>query len=181
MKAENHWLRPRPASAFLCAALVLAGLPRMPQGTQIDAGPPLMRGLPGVALIADDVPTGVGALGLDQAWLTKFVRASLRRDSISVLDRSVALASSRQPLLIVRLQAVPLTMRKAFAWHLSLSLKQRVRTAGPDSATTVATTWEAAATMGITSNDLLMESVGASLQDQVSEFLRAWAQREREP
>ncbi len=174
-------LRPLlPRAAVACAAFVLLPLPRLPEVSQTYSGPPLLRGLRGVAVLAEQVHSEIRPFGLDEAWLERRVSAALQRDSVPTLTRWEALRDERQPLLVVRLETVPVPAAGAFAWHLSLSMQQRVRPVAGDTTTTLATTWEAESTLGATSGKLLRASVGRSLDDRTRQFVDVWRQRQDE-
>ena len=99
-----------------------------------------------------------------------------------LLERGAALTTERQPLLVVRLQTVRVPDAPIVAWHLSLAMHQRVATLGADSTRTLAQTWAAEASLGVTAARLLRASVAKTLGSQVEEFVRAWkGGREGEP
>ncbi len=171
MKPGSRW------APLGCAVIVLLPVAQLPEVSQTVSGASLLRGLPGVAVVAEQVPSEVRALGLDEAWLERRVKAALERDSIPMLTPADAASRDRQPMLILRLVALRLPERGAFAWCLALGVHQRVRPMSGDSASALATTWEAEQTMGFTSAARLKRSVGASLEVQARQFVRAWKRR----
>jgi hypothetical protein len=165
-----------------CGVILLAGLPALPlpEVTQIDAGRTSLRGLPGVAVIAEQVSSEIRPYGLTEEWLAERVTSALRRDSIPLLTQTDALGRDRQPLLVVRVQTVRYPGRETFAWHLSLALHQKLALPGASGPPVLASTWEANASIGLTSAKMLRSSIGGSLADQVAEFVEAWRKQSLE-
>ena len=181
MTRQPRPIGPRGARAWCAIGLVVL-LPavRLPEVTQTDAGDASLRELPGVAVVAEQVSSDVRHYGLDEAWIEKRVTSALGRDSIPLMTRSAALTNDHQPLLVARLQSVRLPGRETFAWHLSLVVHQKVIAPGRSAAAMLATTWEATASIGITSGSMLKSSVGKTLDDQSAQFVEAWRMRARE-
>lgn len=168
------------ARAWMSIALgVVVLLPaiRLPEVSQISGGDASLDGLPGVAVIAEQVSSEVRTLGITEEWIAGRVTTALRRDSIPLLTRSDAFSSDRQPLLVARLQTVRLPGRTAFAWYLSLAVHQMVVTRSPRSPAVLATTWEASESIGVSSASSLRATVGGTLDSQAAEFARAWRRR----
>lgn len=162
-----------------CGVILLAGLPALPlpEVTHIEAGPASLRGLPGVAVIAEQVSSEIRPYGLTEEWLEQRITSALQRDSIPLLTRSDALGRDRQPLLVARVQTVRYPGRETFAWHLSLALHQKLALPGTSGPPVLASTWEANASIGLTSAKMLRSSIGGSLEDQAAEFVQAWRKR----
>lgn len=142
--------------------------------SQLHGGDAALRGLPGVAVVAESTSGDVRRYGLDEDWLAGRVRAALERAGVPLLERGDALATERSPLLVVRLQTGRVPDAPIVAWHLSLAMHQRVAPLGADSTRTLAQTWAAEASLGVTSARLLRASVAKTLGTQVEEFVRAW-------
>jgi hypothetical protein len=155
------------------------GIPeiRLPEVTQVEGGRASLRGLPAVAVIAEEVSSDVKRYGLDPQWIENRVRSALLRDSVSLLPRDDAESDDRQPLLVARIQTEKFPGRQTFAWHCSLVLHQRVMAGGAGGPSVLASTWEAAAEIGITSGVLLRSSLGKTLDEQAREFARDWEKR----
>src|SRR2546426_2205285 len=143
---------------------------------QLGAGKP--PHLPGLAPIVENLGGGLRVPSVSDDWLEARVTAGLRRAKVPVLTRSDALTDERRPLLLVRLQTVKVPDQRVFAWHLSLAVYQKTAFIGDSAARTLAQTWAAKSTIGITSASGLKASVGESLDDQVAELARAWGARE---
>ena len=159
--------------------VVLSPAIRLPEVTQLDGGDGSLRGLPGVAVVVEQLPFDVRATGLSEDGLERAVAGALRRDSVLVLTRSDAGALPRTPYLVTRLESVRLPLRDAYAWHLSLGLHQNVTVAGADPVPRLAITWEATATIGANNGEDLRRAVERALAEQVGQFVRAWAGRDR--
>ncbi|MBI5710673.1 MAG: hypothetical protein HZC42_10275 [Candidatus Eisenbacteria bacterium] len=153
----------------LCAS-VLA----LPEVSQLHGGDAALRGLPGVAVVAESTSGDVRRYGIDEDWLAGRVRGALERAGVPLLERSDALTTGRSPLLVVRLQTVRVPDAPIIAWHLSLAMHQRVAPLGADSTRTLAQTWAAEASLGVTTARLLRASVAKTLDSQVEEFVQAW-------
>jgi hypothetical protein len=143
----------------------------LPEVTQLDAGNASLRGLTGIAVVAENVSHEVRSFGLKETWFEERIATSLQRAG---LRRLPVLEGDRQPLLVVRLQTVPIPGRLIFAWHLSLIVYQRVATLGAAPDTLPAQTWAASASIGVASAPRLQASVREALDEQVTEFVRAW-------
>ena len=175
------------ARASVSLSPVIAGLLGLslvlpvPEVTQLAAGDSSLRGLSGVAVLAEATSHAVWRFGLKEAWLEQRVTEALRSAALPQLERSDALGTRRQPLLVVRALTTLIPERQACAWHLSLVLRQQV--AGLDGAPTQfgAETWSASHALGVTSTDRLRNSVGKALDVQLAEFVRAWARRADAP
>ena len=180
---RNHpRVRPSmPLSPVIAGLLGLSLVLPVPEVTQVAAGDSSLRGLPGVAVLAEATSHEVWSLGLKQAWLEQRVTEALRSAAVPRLERSDALGTRRQPLLVVRAQTTLIPERQACAWHVSLVLRQQV--AGLDGAPARfgAQTWSASDALGVTSTDRLRSSVGKALDVQLAEFVRAWARRADAP
>jgi hypothetical protein len=151
-------------------AIVILALPWV---TQLDFGSASLRGLPGVAVVAEEVSPDLRPLGITVESLAERVTAALRRDSIPVLERSDALAVRRQPMLVIRLEAVKLPESSVFAWRLSLAVCQRVGLLGSEDSA-LAETWSATSSVGATSGPRLQRAFRGTLDDQVAQFVAAW-------
>jgi hypothetical protein len=137
-----------------------------------------LRHLPGLAPVVVNA-SGLRAPVVSDDWLEARVTAELRRANVPLLARSDALMDERQPLLVVRLQTVKVPDRRAFAWHLSLAVYQKMACVGDSVSRTLAQCWAAKPTLGITSTAGLKASVGESLDEQIAELGRAWETRKR--
>jgi hypothetical protein len=169
-----------PFAPLLAGLLGLLILP-VPEVTQWAAGDASLRGLPGVAAIAEATSHEVWRLGLKQDWLEQRVASALRVAAVPRLERSDAQGLERQPLLIVRTQTTLIPERQACAWHVSLVLFQQVAGLQGAPARFAAETWSASDVLGVTSTDRLRGSVGKAIDAQVAEFARAWARRSDGP
>ena len=166
-----------PLAPLIAGLLGLALVMPLPEVTQFASGDSSLRGLPGVAVLAEATSHDVWRLGLKESWLEQRVAEALRRAAVPRLERSDALGTGRQPLLVVRAQTAMVPGSGACGWHVSLALHQQV--AGLDGAPARfgAQTWSASDALGVTSNDRLRSSVGRALDAQLEEFVRAWARR----
>jgi hypothetical protein len=166
-----------PLSLVIAGFLGLSLVLPVPEVTQLAAGDSSLRGLPGVAVFAEATSQEVWRFGLREAWLEQRVTEALRRAAVPRLERSDALGTRREPMLVVRAQTALILDRQACAWHVSLVLRQQV--AGLDGAPARfgAETWSAADALGVTSTDRVRASVGKALDAQLAEFVRAWARR----
>jgi hypothetical protein len=177
--------RPRARTGVPLAPLIagLLGLLIMPvpEVTQLAAGDASLRGLPGVAVVAEATSHEVWRFGLKQDWLEQRVISGLQAAAVPRLACPDAMRTRRQPLLVVRAQTTLIPVRQACAWHISLVLHQQV--AGLDGAPAQfgAETWSASDVLGVTSTDRLRGSVGKALDEQIAEFVRAWARRTDAP
>jgi hypothetical protein len=153
----------------------------LPEVTQQAEGDSSMRGLPGVTVVAEATSHEVWRFGIKETWLEQRVTEALRSAAVPRLERSDALMTRRQPLLVVRAQTTLIPERRACAWHISLVLRQRV--AGLDGAPAQfgAETWSASDALGVTSTDRVRASVGKALDEQLAEFVRAWTRRADAP
>jgi hypothetical protein len=170
-----------PLSSVIAGLLGLSLVLPVPEVTQLAAGDSSLRGLPGVAVFAEATSHEVWRLGLKEAWLEQRVTEALRSAAVPRLERSDALGTRHQPLLVVRAMTTPIPGRQACAWHLSLVLRQQV--AGLDGAPARfgAETWSASDALGVTSTDRVRASVGKALDAQLAEFVQAWARRTDAP
>jgi hypothetical protein len=170
-----------PLAPVIACLLGLSLVLPLPEVTQVAAGDSSLRGLPGVAVLAEATSHDVWRFGLKESWLEQRVSEALRRAAVPRLERSDALGTKRQPLLVVRAQTVLIPGSAAGAWHVSLTLHQQV--AGLDSAPARfgAQTWSASDALGVTSTDRLRTSVGKALDAQLAEFVRAWTRRADAP
>ena len=170
-----------PLSTVIAGLLGLSLVLPVPEVTQQAEGDSSMRGLPGVAVVAEATSHEVWPFGLKEVWLEQRVREALRSAGVPRLERLDALRIRRQPLLVVRAQTTLIPQRQACAWHVSLVLRQRV--AGLDGAPAQfgAETWSASDALGVTSTDRVRGSVGKALDIQLAEFARAWARRADAP
>jgi hypothetical protein len=160
--------------------VVLVPALQWPEVTQIDEGRASLRGLPGVAVVAEQVSSDIRPYGLGPEWIESRVTAALQREAIPLLPRSDALSSQRQPLLVARIQTLRFPGRQSFAWHCSLALHQNVVVSGTSAPGVLASTWQATATIGICSGKSLRASLGETLDQQAAEFGRDWKRRETE-
>jgi hypothetical protein len=180
---RNH-PRPRtnmPLSPVIAGLLGLSLVLPIPEVTQQAEGDSSMRGLPGVAVVAEATSHEVWPFGLKEAWLEQRVREALRSAGVPRLERSDALRTRRQPLLVVRAQTAMIPMRQACAWHVSLVLRQQVAGFEGAPARFGAETWSASDALGVTSTDRVRGSVGKALDAQLAEFIQAWARRADAP
>ena len=165
------------ALSFAVAASTPAapGRPRvpLPEVTQLYAGDAAVARLTAVAIAAEQVAFEVRRYGVSEDWLERRVRARLGPASVRQIGRPEALAADSAGLLVVRLQSTRIPGRETFAWHLSLGLHQRLHAVGQDAPVLLARTWEATASLGVTSGRALEASVGETLDQQVAEFLAA--------
>jgi hypothetical protein len=170
-----------PLPAVIAGLLGLSLVLPVPEVTQLAAGDSSLRGLPGVAVLAEATSHEVWRFGLKEGWLERRVTSALQAAAVPRLERSDALGMKRQPLLVVRAQTTVIPERQACAWHVSLVLHQQV--AGLDGAPAQfgAQTWSASDVLGVTSTDRLRSSVGKALDAQLAEFVRAWARRTDAP
>jgi hypothetical protein len=176
--------RPRtslPLSSLIAGLLGLSLVMPMPEVTQLAAGDSSLRGLPGVAVIAEATSHDVWRFGLKEAWLEQRVISALQVAAVPRLARAEALGYERQPLLVVRVQTTLIPGRQACAWHVSLALRQQVAGLEGAPARFGAETWSASDALGVTSTDRLRGSVGEALDEQLAEFVRAWARRTDAP
>lgn len=169
-----------PLQPLIAGLLGMLLLP-LPEVTQVAAGDSSLRGLPGVAVIAEATSHEVWRFGIKEDWLEQRVFSALQVAGVPRLARAQALGFERQPLLVVRAQTALIAQRQACAWHISLVLRQQV--AGLDGAPARfgAETWSASDALGVTSTDRLRNSVGEALDEQLAEFIRAWARRADTP
>ena len=177
--------RPRTRTSMPLAPLIagLLGwliLP-VPEVTQLAAGDSSLRGLPGVAVVAEATGHEVWSLGLKESWLEQRVTSALQAAAVPRLERSDALRTQRQPLLVVRAETTMIPTRQACAWHVSLVLHQQVAGLSGAPAQFGAETWSASDALGVTSTDRLRRSVGQALDAQLAEFVQAWARRADAP
>jgi hypothetical protein len=170
-----------PLSPVIAGLLGLSLVLPVPEVTQLAAGDSSLRGLPGVAVLAEATSHDVWRFGIKEVWLEQRVSEALRSAAVPRLERSDAWGTRRQPLLVVRAQTTLIPQRQACAWHVSLVLHQQV--AGLDGAPARfrAQTWSASDALGVTSTDRLRSSVGKALDAQLAEFVRAWARRADAP
>ena len=168
---------PHVIAGLLGLSLVLP----VPEVTQEAAGDSSLRGLPGVAVLAEATSHEVWRFGLKQGWLEQRVTSALQAAAVPRLERSDALGTQRQPLLVVRALTTLLPQRQACAWHVSLVLRQQVAGLEGAPASFGAETWSASDALGVTSTDRLRSSVGKALDEQLAEFVRAWARRTDAP
>ena len=178
--------QPRTRTSFSLPSLIagLLGLSLVlpvPEVTQQAEGDSSLRGLPGVAVLAEATSHEVWRFGLQQSWLEQRVNSALQVAAVPRLERSDALGIQRQPLLIVRAQTTLIPERQACAWHVSLVLRQQVAGLDGAPARLGAETWSASDVLGVTSTDRLRRSVGKALDEQAAEFVRAWARRADAP
>jgi hypothetical protein len=169
-----------PLAPLIAGLLGLLILP-VPEVTQLAAGDSSLRGLPGVAVVAEATGHEVWSLGLKESWLEQRVTSALQAAAVPRLERSDALGTQRQPLLVVRAQTTLIPTRQACAWHVSLVLHQQVAGLGGAPARFGAETWSASDALGVTSTDRLRSSVGKALDAQLAEFVQAWARRADTP
>jgi hypothetical protein len=165
-----------PLAPLVAGLMGLLILP-LPEVTQLAAGDSSLRGLPGVAVIAEATSHEVWIFGLKEDWLERRVTSALQVAAVPRLARAEALGFERQPLLVVRAQTTLLPQRQACAWHVSLALRQQVAGLAGAPAQFGAETWSASEALGVTSTDRLRSSVGKALDEQLAEFVRAWARR----
>jgi hypothetical protein len=170
----------RPLTSLFAGLLGLLILP-VPEVTQLAAGDSSLRGLPGVAVVAEATSHEVWRFGIKEDWLEQRVTSALQAAGVPRLARSDALGIERQPLLVVRAQTTLLPQRQACAWHVSLVLRQQVAGLAGAPARFGAETWSASDVLGVTSVDRLRGSIGKALDEQLAEFTRAWARRKDAP
>ena len=170
-----------PLSPVIAGLLGLSLVLPVPEVTQLAAGDSSLRGLPGVAVLAEATSHEVWRFGIKEDWLEQRVASALQVEAVPRLARSDALGTERQPLLVVRAQTTLIPQRQACAWHVSLVLRQQV--AGLDGAPArfAAETWSASDALGVTSTGRLRSSVGKALDAQLAEFVQAWARRTATP
>ena len=170
-----------PLPPLIAGLLGLSLVLPVPEVTQLADGDSSLRGLPGVAVIAEATSHEVWPFGIKEGWLEQRVTSALQVAAVPRLARSDALGIKRQPLLVVRAQTTLIPERQACAWHVSLVVRQQV--AGLDGAPARfgAETWSASDALGVTSTDRLRSSVGKALDEQLAEFVRAWARRTDAP
>jgi hypothetical protein len=151
----------------------------IPPVTQIQGDSAALRGLPGVTLMVEATAPELRAYGVTADWLTTRARAQLDSAAVPLMAPADARGSARQPLLVIRLEAVRIPgPPETYAWHLSLAVHQRTVTLGAHRDTTLAQTWAATEVLGVTSGRQLKQSVGASLKLKLKEFETAWRSRE---
>jgi hypothetical protein len=179
-RMQPRALTSMPLSPVLAGLLGFLILP-MPDVTQLAAGDSSLRGLSGVAVVAEATSHEVWPFGIKEGWLEQRVTEALRSAALPRLERSDALGIKRQPLLVVRAQTTLILERQACAWHVSLVLRQQV--AGLDGAPAQfgAETWSASDALGVTSTDRVRASIGKALDAQLAEFIQAWARRADAP
>ena len=158
-------------SSLVAGLLGLFPILALPEVTQLDPGNASLRGLPGIAVVAENVSHEVRPYGLKETWFEERIATALERAGVRRLP---GLDRDRQPLLVARLQTVPIPGRLIFAWHLSLIAYQRVATLGAAPDTLPAQTWAASASIGVASAPRLQATVRDALDAQVAEFVRAW-------
>ena len=168
-------------SPVIAGLLGLSLVLPVPEVTQLAEGDSSLRGLPGVAVIAEETSHEVWPFGLKQAWLEQRVTDALRSAAVPRLERSDAMMTQRQPLLVVRAHTVLISRRQACAWHVSLALHQQVAGLGGAPSRFGAQTWSASEALGVTSTDRVRTSVGEALDAQLAEFVQAWARRTDAP
>ena len=166
-----------PLPHVLAGLLGLSLIQPLPEVTQLAAGDSSLRGLPGVAVVAEATSHEVWRFGIQEDWLERRVTSALQVAAVPRLARAQALGLERQPLLVVRAQTTLIAQRQACAWHVSLVLRQQVAGLGGAPARFGAETWSAADALGVTSTDRLRTSIGQALDEQLAEFVRAWARR----
>ncbi len=169
-----------PLAPLVAGLLGLLILP-VPEVTQLAAGDSSMRGLPGVAILAEATSHDVWPFGIKEVWLEQRVTDGLRNAAVPRLERMEALRTSRQPLLVVRAMTTLIPQRQACAWHVSLVLRQQVAGFEGAPARFGAETWSASDALGVTSTDRVRGSIGRALDLQLAEFVRAWAKRANAP
>jgi hypothetical protein len=169
-----------PFAPLVAGLLGLLILP-VPEVTQLAAGDSSMRGLPGVAVLAEATSHEVWPFGIKEVWLEQRVTDALRNAAVPRLERMEALRTSRQPLLVVRAMTTLIPQRQACAWHVSLVLRQQVAGFEGAPARFGAETWSASDALGVTSTDRVRGSIGKALDLQLAEFVRAWAKRANAP
>jgi hypothetical protein len=170
-----------PLSPVIAGLLGLSLLLPVPEVTQVAEGDSSLRGLTGVAVIAEATSHDVWSFGLKEGWLEQRVNSALRVAAVPRLERSDALGTPRQPLLVVRAQTSLIPERQACAWHVSLVLHQQVAGLAGAPERFSAQTWSASDALGVTSTDRLRSSVGKALDAQLAEFVRAWSKRADAP
>ena len=170
-----------PLSPLVAGLLGLSLLLPVPEVTQLAAGDSSLRGLPGVAVLAEETSHDVWCFGLKGGWLEQRVRSALQVAALPRLEWSDAMGNPRQPLLVVRAQTTLIPLRQACAWHVSLVVHQQVAGLAGAPARFRALTWSASDALGVTSTDRLRSSVGKALDAQLAEFVRAWSKRADAP
>jgi hypothetical protein len=181
MRTHSRTRTSMPLSPVIAGLLGLSLVTPVPEVTQLAAGDSSLRGLSGVAIVAEATSHEVWPFGIKEGWLEQRVTSALQVAAVPRLARAEALGFKRQPLLVVRAQTTLIPERQACAWHVSLVLRQQV--AGLDGAPAQfgAETWSASDALGVTSTDRVRASVGKALDAQLAEFVQAWARRKDAP
>ncbi len=146
----------------------------LPSVTQIEGGDSALKHLPGVAVIVESTAPEIRRFGVDPTWLKEQARAVLERAAVPLLSEADAFSSTRQPLLVIRLQSIRLGTAAEFVWHLSVAVHQKTVTLGPAPDTLLTQSWAASHALGVTSGRLLKNSVRETLESKLAEFVRAW-------
>ena len=159
---------------MLGPGLIAVSLPFVTQVAGENAG---LRGLPGVAVVAEVTAPELARYGVDEDWLRDRATRTLRREGVALLTRPDASSLDRQPVLAVQLETTRLPGRQTFAWHLSLTLHQKTVTLGAPPDTVLGQTWAATGTLGISSGTLLRGSVSETLDEKLAEFAKVWGEQ----
>jgi hypothetical protein len=150
----------------------------VPPVSQLETGERTLRGLAGVAVVAESVAPELKPYGVTDDWLRDEIATRVAAGGLAVIHKGEALEHPRQPLLVARLQTTRVPERTAWAWHLSVALHQRMMTVADTlSVTDRVQSWTARGTLGITSGSRLRDSVLDAIEAQVGEFVGVWRGR----
>ncbi len=164
-------------SVFAAILAVGSPLPTVAQGQTRNAllsdSDRVLKNLPGVAIVVEDLDKDAKATGLNPAILEKYTELKLRADGIKVLSPKASVALSDQPYIYLRLTVVRIPKSEVLIYSFDIKLDETLIRPSDQKRITGCTIWSQEYT-GAVANKTFPTAIHDVLKGFLHQFTTAY-------
>jgi hypothetical protein len=134
-----------------------------------------LRGLRGVSVVVGDLASQLGDLGMTKELVKEDVQKQLRTGGIPVLSPQEWLQTSGLPILYVQIALHTPQKVDIFSVYISIKLFENVVLERDPGVKIPAVIWASTSYVGTSNKTYLERGIRRQIEDQVDEFINAYA------